>query len=125
MLEIVITKQTKSSLDIEAIKSRLVKLDKKMQKQIDAYNEDLITAHDLKIATEKVEIERKELKNALLSNEETAVIKDQERLINKAKSSIDKIMLGDRIAIKQAIRELVFSIEITSGSNVGISWCGD
>ncbi|MNW47759.1 putative DNA-invertase from lambdoid prophage Rac [compost metagenome] len=124
-LEIVITKQTKSSLDIEVIKARLAKLDKKMQKQIDAYNEDLITAHDLKIATEKVEIERKELKNALLSNEETTAIKDQERLINKAKSSIDKIMLGDRIAIKQALRELVYSIEITSGSNVGISWYGD
>lgn len=93
-----------------------------MQKQIDAYNDDLITAEDLKAATLRVTKERDALKKILESSEEEQASRQQEELKRKARSATKAILSGDRITVKQSIRQLIERIEIKDGSQVSIVW---
>jgi len=121
-LKLVIAKPQVQKIDKESIESKLAKLDKKMQKQIDAYNDDLITAEDLKAATQRVTKERETLKKLLESSQEEQVSKQKEELKRKTRSAIKDILTGDRITAKQSIRQLIDRIEIKDSSQVSIVW---
>ncbi|MDR0269316.1 recombinase family protein [Paenibacillus sp.] len=109
-LKLVVSKPTQNHLDKELIMSKLARLDKKMQKHIDAFDDDLITAHDLKNATKRVNEERESLRR-MLEESESETIKKQEVVVhNKAKSLIDNILSSDRIRSKQSIRQLIEKI---------------
>ncbi|WP_110930911.1 recombinase family protein [Paenibacillus bouchesdurhonensis] len=122
-LKILISETKEKTLDINIIKSKLAKLDKKMQKQIDAYNDDLITAHDLKIATERVQGERRELE-CMLEVPNNGQEKKEERVIHKAKKEKKYITSEDRLVVKQSIRKLIDKIEIMNGEEVVVTWLG-
>ncbi|AYB47675.1 recombinase family protein [Paenibacillus lautus] len=121
-LKLVISKPQVKQVDKESIENKLAKLDKKMQKQIDAYNDDLITAEDLKAATLRVTKERDALKKILESSEEEQASRQQEELKRKARSATKAILSGDRITVKQSIRQLIERIEIKDGSQVSLVW---
>lgn len=121
-LKLVILKPEVKRVDKDSIESKLAKLDKKMQKQIDAYDEDLITAEDLKAATLRVTKEREALRKLLESSEEEQTAKQQEQVKRKARSATKVILSGDRITAKQAIRQLIERIEIKDSSHVSIVW---
>lgn len=96
--------------EIKEIKTRLSKLDQRIQKQIEAYSEDLITKNDLKLATERVEVERVELNNRLNKLVNSKGSKDELR-----KNSIDSlkdITSIDRITAKEALRGLIKQINV-------------
>lgn len=123
-LKLVVTKPTVNHIDKESIMNKLAKLDKKMQKQIDAYNDDLISAHDLKIATKRVNEERETLKKMLEESEEEMVKKQDVLVHNRAKTLINNILSSDRISSKQSIRQMIQRIEVLNGSDVTITWRG-
>ncbi|WP_144251286.1 recombinase family protein, partial [Mycobacterium tuberculosis] len=86
-LQIVIAKaQNKgSSLEKEAIQTKLNKLEKRMQKQIEAYEDDLISANDLKLARKRIEEERIKLMEALNEVDKDRTESDQRRVQENAK----------------------------------------
>ncbi|WFR64166.1 hypothetical protein P9222_08315 [Paenibacillus amylolyticus] len=103
---------------------RLEKIDKKMQKQIDAYNEELITAHDLKLASAKAQLERDSIIKLLEQSKSGRDLQAEEDLQRRAKKAIAVIRSGDRIKSKQAIREMIDSITVSNGEELHIAWRG-
>lgn len=107
--------------EIEMIQSRLKKLDQKMQKQIEAYEDDLISAHDLKKARERVEKERKQLEYTLEQEKKKVKKSDDVKVKEHAKKLMSDIFSVDRLQAKQAIRQLIHKIEVKE-ENVNIEW---
>ncbi|MFD1179529.1 recombinase family protein [Paenibacillus puldeungensis] len=124
-MHLLFSKPKTDSIDKAGVKAKLAKLDKRMQKQIDAYNDDLITAHDLKLASEKVEKERAELRKLLDDSSKAHRDNSVAKLVDRAKSSVDVILSGDRIKIKQIIHEIVDKIEVINGEELSIVWRAD
>ncbi|MEC0092471.1 recombinase family protein [Paenibacillus macquariensis] len=114
-----------NSVDKEEIKNNLDKLDKKIQKQIEAYNEDLITKHDLKLAADTANTEREYLKNLLQASEEKIAEQREKELRVKANHYLNAILSGDRLKMKQTIRQMIHSIEVFDGSNIEVIYRGD
>ncbi|MFS0558712.1 zinc ribbon domain-containing protein [Brevibacillus sp. 179-C9.3 HS] len=88
--------------DKDSIHARLRKLDLKAQRQIEAYEDELITAHDLKKARERIEKDRQLLLEQLkkMENANSGIIVQK-----KAKSLIDDVLSLDRLKSKNAIRQ--------------------
>ncbi len=123
-LELVISAPKKEDIDSSLIQASLDKLDARMQKQIDAYTEDLITAADLKRATESVNAKRQELERMLAAATANSSEQVQQQLAERAGQQIKSILSEDRVQAKSAIRQLVDRIEVLNGSDIRIIWRG-
>ncbi|RUS43587.1 recombinase family protein [Cohnella sp. AR92] len=106
--------------EIGELKAQLQKIEKRIQKNIDAYSDDLITASDLKIATERAERERLEISKKLQK------LADRKQDVSGLKESARKlwgdITGDDRVKAKSAIRQLISEITLLNGSDVSITW---
>lgn len=119
--ELKISVYTPSTADeIKRIKEQLTRIDRRMQKQIEAYENDLISAEDLRAARLRIEDERKRLKDQLekLKNQQAKPAEVQKNAIEL----LDDITGLDRIKAKSAIRQLIEQIEIRDGELVNIMW---
>ncbi|MER7798654.1 recombinase family protein [Microbacterium sp. NPDC096154] len=121
-LEIKIAK-VEETIDKDKIKKQLTKLDNFMQKQIEAYNEDLITKRDLKIASEKTNLEREHLIEMLESSEKDREEKSRLSLMSKIKEH-KNIKDKTRIEQKAALRQIIHSISVENGELAGVVWIG-
>lgn len=106
---------------IRDIKEILNRTDKKMQKQIEAFENDLISAGDLKKARERVEKEREQLYSDLKKlesqkNNNSAHVKEN------AVTYLNDVNSIDRIKAKQAIRKLIDCIDLENGELVSVTW---
>jgi site-specific DNA recombinase len=101
------------------LKVQLTKVDKQMQKQIEAYGKDLISDYDLKVASERVEAERLKL-NGQLEKLETQS-GDAQYVKRNAARLIGDITGVDRIKAKNSMRILIDRIIIEADS-VSITW---
>ncbi|ETK29925.1 putative DNA recombinase CisA [Paenibacillus larvae subsp. larvae DSM 25719] len=110
--------------ELEEIKQQLAKTDKKMQRQIEAFENDLISAADLRTARERVEAEREGLRKRLERLENGDKKEDVQTVISKAKGLLDEIMGVDRVKAKAAIRLLIEQIQVENGEMVSITWKG-
>ncbi|MEV2910871.1 recombinase family protein [Paenibacillus larvae] len=108
--------------EIKDIKNQLVRVDKKIQKQIEAYENDLVSASDLKTARERVEAERRILKKKLERLEKMDKKEDVQMVITKAKDLLDEIMGINRVKAKSAIRLLIEQVQVENGEMVSITW---
>ncbi|MFC8686375.1 recombinase family protein [Brevibacillus porteri] len=106
--------------EIKDVNSQLSKVDKKMQKQIEAYENDLISAVDLKIARERVELERNQLMDKLEKLKGKSI--DIDTIKNNAKRALDDIAGIDRTKAKSTLRLLIDQIELENGELVNITW---
>ena len=106
--------------EIQHIKEQLARIDKRMQKQIEAYENDLISADDLRMARIRIENERQQLREQL-EKLENKQLKPEEVQKNAAKL-LDDITGIDRLKAKAAIRHLIERIEIKDGELVNIVW---
>lgn len=89
--------------------NRLRKLDQKAQKQIEAFEDDIITSHDLKIAMDRIEQERKKLNETLLEIDKSS---QSEAFIHEhAKKLLNDVLSFDRSKVKTAIRQLVVTVK--------------
>jgi site-specific DNA recombinase len=122
-LHLVTTKPKIETSEKELIQSKLDKLDGKIQKQIEAYEEDLISAADLKKASERIEAEREKLNKSLNAIKEDKPA--QNKVKEKAKQMIGDILSLDRLKSKNAIRQLIHKIEIKEGKNLSLTWYPD
>lgn len=107
--------------EVKELKMQLSRVSKKMQKQIEAYEKDLISDDDLREARERVDAERKKLNQQLekistRGGNAEDVKKNASRLIND-------IAGIDRLKAKNALRELIDRIEV-EGELISITWIG-
>ena len=123
-LKIVKPEKSKKS-EVEAIEERLKKLDQKFQKQIEAYEDDLISAHDLKKARERVEKEKKQLEYTLEQEKKKEKKSDDDKVKERAHKLMNDIFSVDRVQAKQAIRQLIHRIEVNDGETINIEWYSD
>jgi site-specific DNA recombinase len=111
--EITVVATSNKENDIKEIKALLVKADKKMQKQIEAFEDELITKADLKAAKERVEKERKELNSRLMQIQNQKP--DLSGLRKKAGRLLEQINGVDRKEAKFAMTQLISRIELRDG----------
>lgn len=109
-VKIVVSQSNELQDEIKSINNQLLKLDKKMQKHIEAYADDLITKNDLKTATNKTEAERDKLKQRL--SELTKKQGSHENLKNNTINVLDDITGIDRAKAKKSLRTLIELIEV-------------
>ncbi|MEK3969500.1 recombinase family protein [Paenibacillus sp. FSL H7-0323] len=106
--------------EIKEIMTQLARIEKKIQKQIEAYENDLISANDLKAASQRVEIERGMLRIQLEK------LKDKKGDASAVKSNAERL-LGDitgvdRLKAKKALALIIDKIEVEDGEIVDITW---
>lgn len=118
----VIKNQNTRRTDKEAIEDRLRKLDIKAQKQIEAYEEDLISAHDLKLAKDRIEKERQQLLTKLKEIEKEEHKDDGISVQEQAKRLLDDVLSEDRLKAKNALRRLIHSVIVLDGHKLTINW---
>lgn len=125
-LEISVVKnQGAKRSDKEVIQERLRKLDMKAQRQIEAFEDDLISAHDLKNAQERIEKERQQLLASLKEMEKAEQKNDGVVVQERAKRLLDDVLSMDRLKAKNAIRQLIHHVDIKNGSEAFITWYAD
>lgn len=106
--------------EIKEIESQLARVEKRMQKQIEAYENDLISTVDLKTARQRVEKERLELRERIEKLESKKA--DSESLKSKAENLLGDITGLDRLKSKAALRQLIDRIEIENSELISIVW---
>lgn len=121
-LKLVVAKKERPALAKESLEAKLKKLDRKIQKQIEAYEEDLITKEALRNATERVELERKQILDALQVSEEEKSQGEEKAIKARAMKLLGEVLSEDRVKAKNAIRKLIHRIYISDGEKVEIEW---
>lgn len=121
-LKINVALTTSVADEIKHIRDQLVRIDRRMQKQIEAYENDLISADDLKAARQRIETERQELKERLENLEHKKA--NPEEVQKRAALLLGEITGDDRVKAKHAIRQLIEEIQIEDGKLVDITWRG-
>lgn len=120
MLELNVAASPIDRDELQELESQLAKIDRRMQKQIDAYNDDLISSHDLKTASAKAEKERNNiaalLEQALKKKPSVAAVQ------LKARRLLEEIESVDRVKAKNAIRQLISDVELLNGETASITW---
>jgi site-specific DNA recombinase len=121
-LQLVISATKSNEDELRDLQIKLERLDQKMQRQIEAYEDELISADDLKRARQRIDDDRVRLHAEIdkLKSGET------EGSVDKVASSVKKrenqIGSGDRLTQKNAIRQLIHSITIYNGEDVEIKY---
>ncbi|MCM3632954.1 recombinase family protein [Paenibacillus camelliae] len=106
-------------LEIELIKSQMTKLNSKMQRQIELYEDGEIDKNEFRAARERVNSQKEELQRQLskvINSQESKKIELAEKLEDKQ----NELMSDDRLVVKNAIRQIVHEIDITDGEKVKI-----
>lgn len=105
--------------EIASATEQLARIEKRMQKQIEAYENDLISAHDLKLARERIEQERNKLVDHLSELKRREVNPSQVRA--NIVGQMDDILGSDRIIAKKSMSMLIEQILVDAPS-VDIVW---
>jgi site-specific DNA recombinase len=105
--------------EVKEVESQLAKIEKRMQKQIEAYEHDLISASDLKMARERIDKERAKLEEHLQALKSRTV--DTQDLRNQIEKQLEDISSTDRLKAKKSMALLIDSI-IVEAPNVQIVW---
>jgi site-specific DNA recombinase len=105
--------------EIESINSQLSKIEKRMQKQLEAYENDLISAHDLKLGRVRIEQERDALHKQLTLLKSRTIIPSEIRA--NVTEQLHDILGSDRVKAKKSMGLLLEQIVIDS-PNIDIHW---
>lgn len=119
---VIAKKENHSTLERETVLSRLQKLDKRMQKQIEAYEDDLISSHDLKLARARTDEERLKLQEMLNELNAGQAEHAEKKVREQAQRLIGEIIGEDRLKSKHAIRQMIQKIIIREGQYVELVW---
>lgn len=105
--------------EVKELRAQLARTNKQMQKQIEAYEEDLITPEDLKMAKERVEAKRANITAQLAKLEKQNG--DVKAVKQNAKKMIDDLTDIDRMKAKNALRQLLDQI-IVADDQISVVW---
>lgn len=98
-----------SEEELKELELQMDRINQRMQRQIEAYENLLISADDLKRARERIDLEREELQRKIEETKENK--KDSTKLVRaKTKRLLVDINSVDRLKSKIALRELIHRI---------------
>ncbi|MED1665120.1 hypothetical protein [Brevibacillus laterosporus] len=109
----------------EELEARLENIERRSQRQIEAWEKELITDEDLINAKKRIEKERKETLEALQQLKQENSGDNMEKLSSKVKKLADELDSPDRLVVKNAVRQIVDSITITDRQFAEILWLVD
>ena len=104
--------------ELDDLQNALSRIDRRMQKHIEAYSDELISAADLKTATLKSEKERDDIRSRI----EKAKSKKPsiESFRKNLKNVLPELLDADRVVAKNAIRKVISKIELFDGHAVKV-----
>lgn len=105
--------------EIQEIESDLEKINRRIQKQIEAFTSELITPEDLKRASQKAEKERAELQVKMERIKSREI--DMAQVKRKINEYLDVINGIDRVKSKQLLRQMISNISYKDGT-ASITW---
>lgn len=120
VIDIIVAHSSSTEDEVKELKSQLSRIDKRMQKQIEAYEHDLISASDLKAARERIEAERSSIEEQL--NTLDSRKGDVTTVKENASALLDEITGSDRVKAKSAIRKLIHRIDISDSMLASVIW---
>ncbi|MEC0244716.1 hypothetical protein P4H65_02640 [Paenibacillus chitinolyticus] len=100
-------------------------MDKRLQKQLEAYEDDLISKEYLRKAKERVDGERQRLQEKLSRLEEGNWSTHKKTRPGERQKLQNDVNSLDRLKAKAAIRQLISKIEITNGQDIEIARSGE
>lgn len=104
----------------QAIIQKFNRLDARIQKQLEAYEDDLISAADLKKARERIDNERETLQSSLDQLDKQSEDGDQSKVKSNARRYLSDILSEDRATVKNGLRQVVQQIIVTNGESIDV-----
>jgi DNA invertase Pin-like site-specific DNA recombinase len=120
---IIVTKTNESNSEIDLLRNNLKKVKLKFQKQLEAYELEIITLEELQEAKLRVKTEESEIKNQIAKLEAKLHSNDTfAKLQNDLNNIEDIIALNNPTAIKLWLCERIYSIEVFNKKDVVIKY---
>lgn len=107
-------------LNLDLLYDRLNKLDIKMQRQIELFEDADITKEDFRRARDRIDGERQEITKLIAIAEGKELAAAEEKFIKLANDLKDDINSDNREKKKNALRLLIKSVEVTNASSIHI-----
>jgi len=121
--KVVIMEDTTSTAEVELLKANLGKVKYKFQKQLEAFEADVISLKELQEAKKRVVEEENELKKQLQSLQEKKEKIDLGTNLSTHFEGIDEILKSnDPKAIKLWLKERIYKIEVFNKKDVKIQY---
>jgi site-specific DNA recombinase len=98
----------------------LIKIDARMQKQLELYEDDEITKEDFRRARDRIEKERDEIQGTIGELKRIEAQSEVAAAQEKAKNLLEDITSGDRLKMKMAIASIIESVTVENASEINI-----
>lgn len=121
-LKLVVTKEEPKFSEKALLESKLRKIDARMQKQIEMYEDDMISREDFMKARERIERERNEIRKQLEALERVEQQSEQEAMQAKLKDSLPDILSDDRLKIKSGLARVIEEVRVMNGKEFELIW---
>lgn len=120
LLQIAVSTSKSEDDEMRDLTIRLERLDQKMQRQLEAFEDDLISAEDLKRARQRIDEERSKIVAELERIKNGDSRGSTDRVASHIRKRDSQLQSDDRLIQKNAIRQLIHSITIYNGEEVEI-----
>ncbi|ODB65176.1 recombinase family protein [Paenibacillus polymyxa] len=112
--------EAENQVDTSKLHEKLKKLDVKMQKQIELFEDDDISREDYRIARDRINREREEIEEQISIAETGSRASLEKDFLKRVDSLKPNLNSNNRGEIKNALRQLIKIVDITNGSDVNI-----
>jgi site-specific DNA recombinase len=114
------TKDAQSEVDTSQLKAGLKKLDIKMQRQIELFEDADITKEDFRKARDRIQSERVVIEERLNEAEKATRTALENEFIKRVGSMKNELKSKDRGEQKNALRQLVIAVEVTNATLINV-----
>jgi site-specific DNA recombinase len=121
-LKLLVSKDTPKLSEIKLLEAKLTKLDSRMQKQLELYEDDEISKDDFRRARERIEKERKEIQDSIDDLRRIEAQSEQVAVQEKAKGLLEDILSTDRLKAKQGLASMIKEIKVRNGTEIEIEF---
>ncbi|WP_199614453.1 recombinase family protein [Paenibacillus alkalitolerans] len=107
-------------VDLNELQEKLKKINKKMQRQIELYEDEEISREDFREAKARIEKDRASLLEEIEKAKEGSNVQLQKKLKSRIDNLKDDLLSDDRSKAKNAIRQLVHQVKVTNGDSFNV-----
>lgn len=112
--------EPQSEINIANLKANLKKLDNKMQRQIELFEDAEINKDDFRIARDRIQEQRNDIENQIKHAEKDTQAELEKEFVNRVGLMKDELQSKNRGEQKNAIRQLVSEVEVTNATSIHI-----
>ncbi|MEK4351361.1 recombinase family protein [Paenibacillus sp. FSL R5-0475] len=107
-------------INISNLKANLKKLDIKMQRQIELFEDAEINKEDFRIARDRIQDQRQKLEDQIKLAEKDTQVALEKEFVNRVGLMKNDLKSKNRSEQKNALRQLVKTVEVTNSSSIHI-----